>query len=109
MISTITHISRLLILLLIAGPLLRTAHFVLDDHSDFHEVGKFKIEQQNIRHWCEHFIHAEYKGLLPGYDRPDLFRKVSEKEKKLFDVRISQVVTTKFSFDIRGPPVNTKY
>jgi len=102
--AVFVHISRLLIFLLCAGPVLRTAHFLLEVHSDFYEVGDFQIEQKNIRHWCEHFIHAEYKGLLPAYDRQDLFRNISERKKKLFGAGISQIVAANINFYVRGPP-----
>ncbi|MCH4823876.1 hypothetical protein ML462_11905 [Gramella lutea] len=102
--TLITHTSRLLLLLLTAGPMLRTAHFVLDDHANIYELSELKFGKKSLPHWDDHFIHAEYKGLVPGFDSNNLFRNIPERKKKNFDVRISQVTSPNLIFYVRGPP-----
>lgn len=101
---SVRHISRLIILLLIGRPVYSTTHFILEDHSVITEAGKFNIEEKTVRHWCEHYLHAEYKSFVLGTYHENLFRSISDRKKNLFDVEVSLTTYRTHKLYVRGPP-----
>ncbi len=98
------HSSRLLLILLSAGPVLWTTHLVLEDHANIYELEELKFGRKSIAHWGDHFLHAQYKGILPNISGGELSGLFPATDKDFLDVGISHSTLYYLRFYVRGPP-----
>lgn len=98
------HSCRLLLILLSAGPVLWTTHLVLEEHANIYESGELKFGRKSIAHWGDHFLHAQYKGILPKISSRELTEILPASKKDFSHVGISHSTLRYLKFYVRGPP-----
>ena len=98
------YTSRILLLSFIAGPVLRTAHLLIEEHINIYEIGDYKIEKRGLLHWCDHFLNKEHKAIILFLPARELLQGIINNNRNKNDVRISQVTSYYLKFYVRGPP-----
>ncbi|MCP9198845.1 hypothetical protein MKO06_02935 [Gramella sp. GC03-9] len=105
--SILKHSSLFLLILLAAGPIAWTTHLVLEEHANIYELDELKISKKTIPHWGDHFLHAQYKGILPKILKGELTGLFPSSKKDFLHVGISHSTFNHLRFYVRGPPEGT--
>ena len=98
------HISRFLLVLLPVGPILWSAHIILNEHANSFEQNELSFQKIASPHTCSHFLHGEYRGILPQENYKEELPIIIVVKNAFSEVRISHKTFHQLRFYVRGPP-----
>ncbi|MCL6217458.1 hypothetical protein [Zunongwangia pacifica] len=97
--------SLFLLVLLPAGPILWSAHIILNEHANSFEVHELSFQKIASPHVCAHFLLGESRGILPKISykqEPALIVVIKD---AFSEKRISHKTFYQLRFYVRGPPL----
>lgn len=96
--------SLFLLALLPVGPILWSAHIILNEHANSFEVHELSFQQIASPHICNHFLQAEYRGIFPKIDYIEESVLIVIKN-VFYDISRSHKAFYYLRFYVRGPPM----
>ena len=98
------HISLLLLVLLPVGPILWSAHIILNEHANSFEQSELSYKKVASSHTCPHFLHGEYRGMLPQLHYKNECASILVVKNAFAEIRIIHKTFHQLRFYVRGPP-----